>query len=217
MHFAQNDELFHTRGEHVRTFAASLHVLCVISFLERTAAFAADTSLAGCVTAAAKYQRTAGAIKLWKCDHHGRFHRQQATVGFSPALQSLKLHWGYRKIRYVHQCQKILGGFCIVISRSSDQGKACQRYHRIDTWLTLLHEELVDCGPCIQSTSIGRTDRQTACLKCSNDTIIVTRVARQQVGAHQQQTYCAFCIGDWWQQICTRCHAFVYTGEPALL
>jgi len=104
---AQVDQLAQPGSEHVGTLAATVHVVAG-RFPRQRAAPAED-------------HRAGGAVQLGDRDHHGRFHRQQASRRRGPLRQRLELHRGDREVGHVQPGQHVFGRLRVVVGRAADE------------------------------------------------------------------------------------------------
>ena len=161
---------------------------------------AARASHAGRAGTASENHRAGGAVEFWNRHHDGALDGQQSPVGGAPLGQGLELHRMRCHVRDIEFCQDLLGGPGVVVSRSTDQGEAGKGHHGVHHNPPVVHEVGVNRRARIQARRKRRNDAQAACFQGGNHSVIVVRVARQQVGAQHQHADCACHRGGWqWQ------------------
>ena len=170
---AQIDQLGDAGGQRIGPLEMRLHVVGLLA--------------AGLPRAAAEDHRAGGAVQLRQRHHHGGLDRQQAAIGVFPLVQRLELDRGHREVGHVQPDQHLLGGPGVVVGRAADQREAGERDHALDHRLPGGEEVLLDRRPRVEAGGEGRDHAQAAGLHGGDHAVIVRGVARQQVGAHQQQ------------------------------
>ena len=170
-----------------------MHVLRLVFAGERAAVAAAGAGDPSGAGTTAEHHRTGSTVEFRNGDHDGAFNGHQAAIRAAPLSQCLKLHRLRGQIRHIQPGEHFLGSFGVIVSRATNQRKACQRNHGINDRFIVLEEETIDSRPCIQTCREHRNNAQTAGLQRSNHGVIVTRITRQQVGAQQQQAHGAGC------------------------
>ena len=133
---------------------------------------------------ACKHHRPRCAIELRNRNHDRRFDRQQAPGRRGPLLQALKLDRLRGQVRHVQVGQHRFGGAGVVERWAADERKAGQRQDGIDGRGTILHEERVDRGTCVQPTRECGDDPKAALLERRDHGVVVVRIAREDVRAH---------------------------------
>ena len=113
--------------------------------------------------------------------------RQQAALGAAPLLERLELHRRDGEVGHVEPGEHVLGRLGVVVGRPADQREAGQRHQGVDQRLAVTQEEPLDRRTRIEPGGKGRDHAQAARLQRRDDAVVVTGVAGQQVGAHQQQ------------------------------
>ena len=136
---------------------------------------------------AAEHHAAGRAIELRNGDHHGGLDRVQAALGVFPLLQRLEFDGLGGEIGHIEARQHVLGGARIIVGGAAHQREARQRDQRVDCWLAVLHEKALDRRALVEARGEGGDHFQPARLEGGDHAIIMRGVARQHVGAHQQQ------------------------------
>jgi hypothetical protein len=172
---AQPDQPFHPLRQDLDALGLGLHVSRPLG--------------EGGVGAAAEDEGPGGAVEFGDSDHHGRLDRHQPLSGGLPLLQGLEFHGQGRDVGHIQSGEDLLSGLVVVVGGPPDQGKAGERDHGVHQGLTITDEEALDGGSGIEPTGEGGNDLQAALLQGLDHAVVMRRVTREHIGAHQQQAH----------------------------
>ena len=141
----------------------------------------------GIVAPPAEEARRDGSIQFGDRDHHRGLDRQQAEPALAPAFERLELDRMGGDIGQVEARERLNRRVGVVVGRPTDEREAGQVDDRIDRRLAVLHEERLDCGPCVEPSGKGRHHFEARRFHAGDHTIVMRGVSAQQVGAQHQQ------------------------------
>ena len=185
---AQQRQFLDAGGEGFGALGADMHVAGVLGLREHALALA--TAAGGSsIGAAAEHGGARGAVELGNRHHDGGFHGQQAPVRILPLLHGLELDGMGGDIGNVEPGEDFLRRLGVVIGGAAHQGETHQRHHGVDGGLAVLHEEFFDGRAGVKASREGGDDAQAPRFQRRDHAVVVTSVARQHIGAHEQQAH----------------------------
>ena len=140
----------------------------------------------GAVGAAAEDGRPRRAVKFGDRDHDGALHRHEPALVGAPLLQCLELDRVRGDVGNIELRQDFLGALRVVIGRTAHEREAGERHERVDGRLAVLHEIALDGLARVETAGEDRDDVQPAPLEGLDHAVVMKRVPRQHVRAHDE-------------------------------
>ena len=179
LRLAQRHQLRHTARQHGG--ALGMHAHAALAIIEPAAP--------------AEHHAARSAVEFGDGDHHGGLDRVQPALGAFPFFQRLEFHGLCGEIGHVQPRQHLFGTLGVIVGRPADEREAAERDQRINRRLATLHEEALDGGALVEACGEGGDHLEAPRFEGRDHAIIMRRVAREHVGAHQQQPHGALAHG----------------------
>ncbi len=170
---AQGDLLRHAAGQHAAALEVGPH--------------GAMAPLGRCARATAEHDRRRGAVDFGDRHHHRGFDRRQARVRSAPFFHRLELDRLALDAGHVELRQHGFGRRRIVVGWAADQRETGQANQGIDRRSGAVHEVSPHGGPAVETAGEGGHDLEALGFQGSDHAVVMTGVAGQNVGAHDQQ------------------------------